>query len=87
MDTCIAQMKEEYLAMKKKLELTEQRVTATKKREIRRACDCLSVVQYGLEQNVTERKTSLTEMNNYLDFIKEIIEVLKSADIFTDPME
>jgi len=75
----------ELLAEEKAKTVTaEQRTTAVLRRNMQKAADNLYVLQYGLQQDVAARKTSMVSMTNYLAFVNEIIDVLKTNDLWPE---
>lgn len=82
----IEEIKEEYLRMKEELALTERRTIATKAREIRKVSDELYVLKNSLNSILKDRKITLTEVQNHILIVDEIISVLRKAGLYTDPM-
>ena len=68
----------------KRIKTAETRAAFQKRKAIAGACDCLTILQIGLQKNLADRKTSLTEMANYASFVNDIIETLKAADMWSD---
>jgi len=81
----IEEVKEEYLRIRKELALTEQRTIASKAREIRRVSDDLYVLQNSLENILKERKITLTEVQNHILIVDEMISILRKAGLYIDP--
>lgn len=81
----IEEVKEEYLRIRKELALTEQRTVASKAREIRRVSDDLYVLQNSLANVLKERKITLTEVQNHILIVDEMISVLRKAGLYIDP--
>lgn len=81
----IEEVKEEYLRIRKELALTEQRTVASKAREIRRVSDDLYVLQNSLANILKERKITLTEVQNHILIVDEMISILRKAGLYIDP--
>lgn len=81
----IEEVKEEYLRIRKELALTEQRTVASKAREIRRVSDDLYVLQNSLANILKKRKITLTEVQNHILIVDEMISILRKAGLYIDP--
>lgn len=81
----IEEVKEEYLQIRKELALTEQRTVASKAREIRRVSDDLYVLQNSLANILKERKITLTEVQNHMLIVDEMMSILRKAGLYIDP--
>lgn len=81
----IEEVKEEYLQIRKELALTEQRTVASKAREIRRVSDDLYVLQNSLANILKERKITLTEVQNHILIVDEMMSILRKAGLYIDP--
>lgn len=81
----IEEAKEEYLRIRKELALTEQRTVVSKAREIRRVSDDLYVLQNSLANILKERKITLTEVQNHILIVDEMISILRKAGLYIDP--
>lgn len=63
------------------------RAINTIKRNTRKTSDALAVIRTALQSAIKNRKTTITEMSNLLDWAEEAIENLKEVGIYTDPTE
>ena len=64
----------------------ESRIMYQKKKELVKASDLLWCMRNGLNDAISERKTSMIQMTNFLRWTETIINVLEEAELYTDPM-
>jgi predicted nuclease with TOPRIM domain len=74
--------KKYFNELKQNVELTEIRTKAQLMRNTQKTRDELSVLRTGLETCIAERKTSITQMNNFLSCINAIIDNLKENGLW-----
>lgn len=71
-----------YFELQRKAEFAETRVKAEITRNTQKTRDELYVLRTGLEECISERKTSITQMNNFLDAVNAIIDNLKENNLW-----
>jgi len=69
---------------KQKTKNAESVARCTIKRNLQKTRDSLYVVQHGLIDAISERKTSMTQMSNMLGWIEEAIANLKELGLWSE---